>query len=329
MSLDSSQCTLWPATTTHPDKLDRHPESAQSAQMVGKMKRDQNNGGDDGDRPSLASAYPTIARWASGYGWVEFGIDGLDRPFVRALDEGGTVWEQEARTGTLDEALRDLECGLAQFLGEEFGDRPIPRAPRRPRKAEDGSTWPKKRVVPPALKKAETLGEIAAGLRRGEDFPVTRLTILKGLCEDRRAAGEFALFLIRKAKESLREKDAPKRYRSLVSRAVGEMKPYLAAPTDDRKGLLLDLLREMQSEQDESKNVAWGAVRLIESRDLLVAEKCLRAVLRPEEAPHWLYQAARDRCERYEPRYGTGLIPASAPMVKEVADFWRRFLGGR
>jgi hypothetical protein len=47
--------------------------------------------GSSESRPSLADAYPAIARWASGYGQVEFGIDGLDRPFVRALGEGGTV----------------------------------------------------------------------------------------------------------------------------------------------------------------------------------------------------------------------------------------------
>ena len=68
---------------------------------------------------SLRQVYPTIARWASGYGWVEFGIDGRDRPFVRAEDEGGTVWEGEGRYGTLDEALVAMEAGLGEFLEEE------------------------------------------------------------------------------------------------------------------------------------------------------------------------------------------------------------------
>ena len=86
----------------------------------------------------LQQVYPTIARWASGYGWVEFGIDGRDRPFVRALDEGGTVWEGEGRYETLDEALGAMEAGLKQFMDGEalrvgcpqgrlrarFGDRP-------------------------------------------------------------------------------------------------------------------------------------------------------------------------------------------------------------
>src|SRR3954464_4571549 len=68
---------------------------------------------------SLHQVYPTIARWASGYGRVEFGIDERDRPFVRAEDEGGTTWEGEGRYGTLDEALGAMEAGLTEFLEEE------------------------------------------------------------------------------------------------------------------------------------------------------------------------------------------------------------------
>ena len=71
------------------------------------------------EAPSFRVEFPTIARWASGYGWVEFGIDGLDRPFARALDEGGTVWEGEGPYETLDEALGDMEEGLARFMEEE------------------------------------------------------------------------------------------------------------------------------------------------------------------------------------------------------------------
>lgn len=289
-------------------------------------KRSDGAEGGGGDRPSLAAVYPTIATWASGYGWVEFGIDGLDRPFVRALDEGGYVWEGEGRYGSLDKALADLEEGLAQFMEEQgFVERPKAKKPApRPRKAKKAPGITARRATDSALKKVEKLEEIAGELREGKDFPVTRLTVLKGLCEDRRAAGEFALFLTRKAQAKMREKDSPKRYRELVNRAVREMKPYLGEPTDERRDRLWTLWREMRSEQDDYKNIAWGSVRLIENRDLLVAEKCLESVLRPHEAPQWLYQAARDYCERYDPRCGTGLIPASAPMVQEVAGFWRK-----
>jgi hypothetical protein len=42
---------------------------------------------------SIDTAYPTIARWVMEYGWMEIGHDDMSRSFVRALDEGGLVWE--------------------------------------------------------------------------------------------------------------------------------------------------------------------------------------------------------------------------------------------
>jgi hypothetical protein len=73
--------------------------------------------------------------------------------------------------------------------------------------------------------------------------------------------------------------------------------------------------------------VGWNQVRMIRNLDLLVIENALRSVVFIIEAPAWLYQAARHYAERYDPRHGTGLIPASAPMMREIADFWRDHYG--
>ena len=83
----------------------------------------------------------------------------------------------------------------------------------------------------------------------------------------------------------------------------------------------------MKAEQAEYKPISWGMVRIVKSMGLLVAEKCLESILRAGEAPSWLYQAARDYAERYDSRHGTGLIPSSAPMAQEIADFWRDYYG--
>ena len=88
--------------------------------------------------PSLGQVYPAIARWASGYGWVEFGIEGPDRPFVRALDEGGMVWEGEGKYETLDKALRAMEAGLTEFMREQGFDTTSSsdqRSTQRPQKS--------------------------------------------------------------------------------------------------------------------------------------------------------------------------------------------------
>ena len=67
---------------------------------------------------------------------------------------------------------------------------------------------------------------------------------------------------------------------------------------------------------------------MIRNRDLLVVEDALRVLVSgPEMAPIWAYQAARDYAERYDPRYGTGLIPSSAPLMEDIARFWRDYFG--
>ncbi len=68
-------------------------------------------------------AYPHIARWIQGQGWIEIGQDAYRRSFVRALDDGGLVWEGGTPDATLDEALQALETALAAWLREE-GERP-------------------------------------------------------------------------------------------------------------------------------------------------------------------------------------------------------------
>ena len=151
---------------------------------------------------------------------------------------------------------------------------------------------------------------------------VTRLTVIKGLCEDSKAAGAFALFLARKIQKRMREKEAPKRYRELANRAIREMRPYLDEPTEERGERLWSLLREIEAEQDEYENIPFGVVRNIKSFDLVTVEHAVKAVLRPYEASFWLYHAARD----YTGKTGE-LIPKSAPMVEEIAGFWRKHLG--
>jgi hypothetical protein len=176
--------------------------------------------------------------------------------------------------------------------------------------------------VHPAGKKVKKLDDIAEALHRGERFSITRLTTIKGLCEDATAAGAFALFLTRKIQKRMREKKAPERYRQLVNRAVRELKPYLDDPTEDRRERLRSLLREIEKEQDEYVKISWTMVRTVKSFDLIVAEDALKAVLRPSEAPFWLYDAARDYTGKTDE-----LVPESAPMVEEIAGFWRRYHG--
>ena len=64
--------------------------------------------------------YPNIARWVQSYGWIEMGADHYSRSLVRALDEGGMVWESQEDATTLDEVLQTLDVFLAQRMQEYY-----------------------------------------------------------------------------------------------------------------------------------------------------------------------------------------------------------------
>jgi hypothetical protein len=63
--------------------------------------------------------YPHISSWVQD-GWIEIGHDDCGRPFLRAMDIGGVVWEGEGPYTSMDEALQALEEGIAEWL-EEHG----------------------------------------------------------------------------------------------------------------------------------------------------------------------------------------------------------------
>ena len=64
--------------------------------------------------------YPNIARWVKSYGWIEIGGDLYSQSLIRALDEGGMVWESKDDDSMLDKTLNALESFLAQRMQEYY-----------------------------------------------------------------------------------------------------------------------------------------------------------------------------------------------------------------
>jgi hypothetical protein len=69
---------------------------------------------------SFEGAYPSIAAWVSNGGRGEVGYAEYTGSFVRALDEGGMIWEGLSRYESVDHALKALDRGIADWV-EEHG----------------------------------------------------------------------------------------------------------------------------------------------------------------------------------------------------------------
>jgi hypothetical protein len=188
------------------------------------------------------------------------------------------------------------------------------------------------RQKPPkaVLSRIRKLAQIAKELAEGANFSITRLTTLKTLCEDPEVAAHFAVYLANHTSRRINEMSSPlhlsnsewRMHNGLVERAVERLGRYVEGPAGPKREELRELLRELESVNDEYESIPYGMVRIIQDKNVLIVEDAVRCVLSPYSAPSQAYHLARDYAERYDPRYGTGLIPESAPLVIDIVDFW-------
>jgi hypothetical protein len=71
---------------------------------------------------TFAQRYPKTNRFVTEHGWIEIGYCDYDNSFVRAYDEGGTIWESEGVYDSVDAALEALELELSQRWLETYGE---------------------------------------------------------------------------------------------------------------------------------------------------------------------------------------------------------------
>jgi hypothetical protein len=191
--------------------------------------------------------------------------------------------------------------------------------------------------TPAVVPKIRRLAQIAAALRQGEHFEVTRLTTLKSLCADAQAAAHFALSLARLTASKMQEKDCPSHldpeqwdaYKALVAKALAHMDAYVKEPSAQVSRAIWSVQSDVRDVQNTYKPHQWGPVRIIHSTEVLLIEYALSCLLQPTMSADWGYRIARAYAERYNARYGTGLIPASAPLVEDIADFWCQYHLGK
>ena len=177
------------------------------------------------------------------------------------------------------------------------------------------------------------LEETALALKKAQSFSITRLTSIKSLCRDYNVAIRFSFYLSRLTLKKVKASDCPEytdpkdweKYKKIISRSVSSMRRFLSDPLEDNLSVIRNNWREVRDIQSETRSGPYGIViRTIHSRDVLVIEDSMSCMLYPDDSSYWSYKLARAYTEEYNPRYGTGLIPESAPMLDDIIAFWRK-----
>ena len=183
------------------------------------------------------------------------------------------------------------------------------------------------------LQRIRKLASLPEEIRRTRwAVSITRLTVLKSLCQEHERANRFVAHLARKTFEHLNQ---PKEtsvhpatptelsHREMMEEALEGLDAWQGTPSEKVRRTLSELHGRMRAEQNEHRNIPFGALRLITDGNLLLFEYALSCLLAHErEVGMWAYQTARQYAERYDSSHGTGLTPASIPFVQDIIDFW-------
>lgn len=164
----------------------------------------------------------------------------------------------------------------------------------------------------------ESLRRLQADLQTGEAAPVTRLTPVKQLAEDPRAALAFAANILAASKLPRRKQD-----RELFERAKQEIARQAVRRRRDSPELDR-IFGELLDSQAGYKRLKWGTVRCIRCKELLMAEHAARIVF-GDPGGYWAYQLAKIIAERYDPHESNGLISQSRGPVKVIVEFWSMY----
>lgn len=183
------------------------------------------------------------------------------------------------------------------------------------------------------IRRVQKLEDALEDLRKGNSnyFSITKLTSMKSLCRDEEYRKEYCVYLaslVMDNAEYLMENDNAKNIVNLIQQAYHVIEIVAKDSSNINVVVANATLSRLKNSQDQYERVKWTTVRIITSRDLLILENILQCLLLPTDiAVSYAYEATRNYVEKYNPHYGTGLIPESIPMLEKIISFWNRYKG--
>jgi hypothetical protein len=168
-------------------------------------------------------------------------------------------------------------------------------APKTPPRRKRTTKPKRKSEASKAAPKIRRLAQMAAALQGGDSFEVTRLTTLKSLCEDSKAAAQFAVHLAKQTYRKMQEQKSPSHldtekwdnYKTWVAKALEQMEAYVEERSEQARTALWSVQAEVRGIQDTYENHRWGPVWIIQSSEVLLVEYALTCLLQPTASADW------------------------------------------
>lgn len=180
-------------------------------------------------------------------------------------------------------------------------------------------------------RRVQKLEDALEDLRKGNSnyFSITKLTSMKSLCRDEDYRKEYCVYLASLVMDNaitLAEKDNVEKIIKLIQQVYPIIENVAKDGSNTNIVVAKATLTRLEDFQDQYKRVKWSTVRIINSKDLLILENILQCLLSQTDiAVSYAYDATRNYVEKYNPRYGTGLVPESIPMLEKIICFWNRY----
>lgn len=177
-----------------------------------------------------------------------------------------------------------------------------------------------------ALKGLQKLKQIEVDLRQEKTyFSITRLLVLKKLCRNPDARHNFAKYICDKTyKACMGDKNIGADVKPLVKDALQLMETQIVHNKQAKKKLEM-IYRRLIAYQNHTRSGHFGIqIRTINNNNLFIIELGIKCFLFDDESAG--YEIGKHYCEKYNARYGTGLIPDSLPYVKDIVGFWTGYL---
>jgi len=177
-----------------------------------------------------------------------------------------------------------------------------------------------------SLKGLQKLKQIEVDLLHGETYlSITRLIVLKKLCKNPDARHNFAKYISDKAyKVCIGDKNIGEEMKSLVKEALQLIETIIVHNKQSKKKLET-IYKKLIAYQNQTRSGHYGIqIRTINNNNLFLIELGIKCFLFDDESSG--YEIGKHYTEKYNARYGTGLIPESLPFVHDIIEFWKKYL---